>query len=148
MRTLVIVLACLSLSSPTWAHHWPGAEFDLRQRQTVSGTVLEYHFVNPHSMIVFEVVTDSGEAERWVAEGANAGALRRLGWNGRELRAGDQVSVVGNPAKDGSNRINWQTLTLSNDRLLGGGNGTFILPAVEARWQRWVASQRQASENQ
>jgi Family of unknown function (DUF6152) len=131
---LGLVLASLSMT--TAAHHSPAAHFDLSKRVTIAGTVTEFRFENPHALIFFEVAREDGSVEPWVAEGGNTGALRHLGWTGSELRLGDEVTVVGNPSRDGSRTINWQTIAIAGGPQLAGGNGSFIFPALEKRWRR------------
>lgn len=132
--SLVALLA--AFSTATMAHHSPGAHFVLSKRVTIVGTVTEYRFENPHALIFLDVVAEDGSVERWMAEGGNTSALQHLGWTGEEINPGDEVTVVGNPSRDGSRTINWQTITVSGGRRLAGGNGSFIFPALEARWRQ------------
>lgn len=131
-----------SLSMTTVAHHSPAAHFILSKQVTIAGTVTEYRFENPHALIFFEVAREDGGVERWVAEGGNTSALRHLGWTGGELHAGDEITVVGNPSRDGSRTINWQTISIAGGRRLAGGNGSFIFPALEKRWRQHTARER------
>jgi Family of unknown function (DUF6152) len=139
-RSLLALLA--ALSTTTMAHHSPAAHFVLTKRITIAGTVTEYRFENPHALIFLEVTGDDGSSQRWMAEGGNTSALQHLGWTGHEIKAGDAITIVGNPSRDGSRTINWQTITLSGGRRLAGGNGSFIFPALEARWRQHTASLR------
>lgn len=77
-----------------------------------------------------------------MAEGGNTSVLMHLGWSGDEIHPGDKVTIVGNPSRDGSAAINWQSVTVAGGPVLAGGNGSFIFPALQARWQRFTAGQR------
>jgi hypothetical protein len=46
--------------------------------------------------------------------------LLRNGWTGDEVKAGDRVKVIGNPARDGSNVVHWQKLVLPDGTELWG----------------------------
>ena len=74
---------------------------------TVTGTVLELQFENPHSFIIFEVKDASGKAERWQAELGGAGQLRRAdGWSKDTLKPGDKITIIGPRAKSGAPDMN------------------------------------------
>jgi hypothetical protein len=137
-----LVLLLVSLSTTAMAHHSPAAHFVLSKRVAITGTVVEYRFENPHALVVLDVAREDGGVERWVAEGGNTSALQHLGWTGNEISPGDEITVLGNPSRDGSRTINWQTITVSGGRRLAGGNGSFIFPALEARWRRHTAQDR------
>jgi DNA topoisomerase VI subunit B len=55
-RAVIALIASLTLVTATgtaWAHHgW--SEYDARKRTTLTGTIRELHFVNPHATIVLE----------------------------------------------------------------------------------------------
>jgi Family of unknown function (DUF6152) len=141
-QKLLLLALLAAISTPTMAHHSPAAEFVLTKVVTITGTVTEYRFENPHALIFLDVTGHDGIPQRWVAEGGNTSALQHLGWAGDEVKPGDTITIVGNPSRDGSQKINWQTITLSGGRRLAGGNGSFIFPALEARWRQHTASLR------
>ena len=64
---LVVTAAICAVAGPAFAHHGTAA-FDLSQQITVKGTVTEFVFANPHSLVHFDVKNDKGEVERWMAE--------------------------------------------------------------------------------
>ena len=101
---LLMVLAAggvlLTVSDPMLAHH-AGSVYDREHAVTVTGTVTEYLFTNPHVQIHFEVKDDDGNVVKWVAESASPQRLYKFGWNAKTLKVGDKVTVTGAPAKDG-----------------------------------------------
>lgn len=137
----LLVLQLASFSTTTMAHHSPAAHFVLSERIMITGTVTEYRFENPHALAFLDVAREDGGMERWMAEGGNTSALQHLGWAGDEIDLGDEVTIVGNPSRDGSRTVNWQTITVLGGRQLAGGNGSFIFPALQARWQQHTANE-------
>jgi hypothetical protein len=143
MRTRWLLgVAQLALLATATAHHSPAAEFDLSHRVSVTGVVREFRFTNPHALVFVDVRGTDGVVEHWVATGADPNALRRLGWTGEEFQPGETITLLGNPSRDGSTTLNWQTIAISGERQLAGGNGSFVFPALQARWSRYVAGAR------
>jgi len=120
-RSSVAAIVLVGLSAlPCAAHHSARALYHLDQDLVVTGTVTEYQFTNPHARIILDVTADSGQVDRWLAEGGTPNVLRRLGWDGQEVQPGDRVTIAGNPARDGSNLIHWVTITLADGSELHG----------------------------
>ena len=90
---------------------------------TITGTVTEFRFINPHARVYLRVVDAKGDSVLWMAEGAAGGALRRRGWTGDELKPGERITVTGAPSRDGSPNVEWRVIRLADGRELGGGNG-------------------------
>ena len=109
------------IASLAAAHHNSAPLFDFSKSITVEGTVIEFQFINPHARIRF-TAGPAGGGEEWLAEGANAVALRHNGWIGTEIKAGDRITVIGAPARDGSRRMEWREVIAADGRALGGGN--------------------------
>ena len=80
------------------AHHGAAA-YDRSVTLTLKATVTEFVFRNPHIIISFDAPDDSGKIVHWSAEGGSSSGLARRGWTWKTLKAGDQVTVVGNPAR-------------------------------------------------
>jgi hypothetical protein len=91
----------LMVAGPLFAHH-NQASFDTKNVTTVKGTVKEYNWMNPHSMLILAVKDDKGEMIDWAIELAPPNSLHRdNGWTSTTFKVGDQVSVDGNAYKDG-----------------------------------------------
>ena len=126
MQTNSICLATLALvllATHARAHHNSGPIYDGSRSVTVEGTVKEFRFINPHARVYVTVVDANGKSEVWLAEGANAGVLRRLGWKGDELKPGDRITLTGAPSRDGSPKMEWRVIARADGIQLGGGNG-------------------------
>jgi hypothetical protein len=87
------------------AHHGLTA-FDQTKKVTLKGTVTDFHFVNPHSVVEFEVKDDSGHVQKWQAEMTNPAHLK--GWTATSLEPGNVVTVTGYRAKSGAPSL-WVT---------------------------------------
>jgi hypothetical protein len=122
-KTLCATAAALLLLTTmrTWAHHAFAAEYDENRRVTVSGTVTRFKWTNPHAWLYVERKDESGKTTRWSFEMGSPGGLTSRGWKKAELKVGDQVTVEGYGAKDGSNVANAGAVTLPDGRKLFGG---------------------------
>ena len=60
--------------------------------------------------------TKAAMSSNWNLELASPNVLIRQGWTRHSLNVGDEVSVVGSQAKDGSNMANARTVTLADGR--------------------------------
>jgi hypothetical protein len=91
-------LASLSICGSAFAHHGAAA-YERSVTLTLKATVTEFVFRNPHIIISFDESDDAGRIVHWVAEGGSSSGLARRGWTYKTLKVGDQVTVVGNPAR-------------------------------------------------
>jgi hypothetical protein len=98
---LAVAIGVLLVSVPVFAHHGASV-YDSKKLTTLKGTVTEYQFMNPHTEILFNVTGADGKVEKWAAEAASMVTMTRLGWTKSILKAGDQITAVGNVAKNGS----------------------------------------------
>lgn len=72
---------------------------------TLTGVATEFLFVNPHAVVRFEVRDANGNVESWSAETSGVRRLETAGWNKDTIKPGDQVTVIGRVAKDGSKKM-------------------------------------------
>jgi hypothetical protein len=113
------------------AHHAFAAEYDENKRIQVSGTVTGFEWTNPHAWLYVDGKDESGKIIGWRFEMGSPGGLLRRGWKKLELKQGDQVTVEGYGAKNGSNVANARTVTMPDGRKLFGGFQT--TPGAPAR---------------
>jgi hypothetical protein len=92
---------------------------------TVTGTVTDFQFVNPHCIVSLEVKDASGETQKWQGELTSPNRLVRAGWTAHSLKAGDQIALTGWRAKNGSNSL-WITRTVVNGKELKTAMGASI----------------------
>ncbi len=93
--------AALALAaSPAGAHH-SFAVFDRSRQTSISGTVKQFEWTNPHCWIQLLVVDDKGSSVEWSLEGGSPNILGRNGWKRTTLAPGDHVTVLIYPLKTG-----------------------------------------------
>ena len=99
--SLLAIAGLLIASTPLFAHH-NQASFDTKNATVVAGTVKEFNWMNPHSMLILAVKDDKGEMIDWAIELAPPNSLHRdNGWTNTTFKVGDTVTVHGNAYKDG-----------------------------------------------
>jgi hypothetical protein len=125
------VLGAAALAAATGtalAHHSFSQEFDPTRPMSLSGKVIKFEWVNPHSWIHIDVTNRrTGAHETWRVEGGAPSALLRRGWNRNSLPAGTSISVDGFASRDGDHRASASEITFPDGRQLSLGN-----PATEA----------------
>jgi hypothetical protein len=102
------------------AHH-STAMFEAEKRVTLSGTITDFQWTNPHAWIQVAVPGADGKPAEWSFECGSPNTLSRQGWKPSTLKPGDPVTVVANPMKDGTNAGLMYTVTLADGRVLGPG---------------------------
>lgn len=121
-KTLCVASAALFLMTMrTTAHHAFAAEYDESKRVTVSGTVTKFQWTNPHAWLYVDGKDESGKVSSWSFEMGSPNGLVHRGWRKAELKKGDEVTVEGYGAKDGSDVANARTVTMPDGRKLFGG---------------------------
>ena len=85
-----------------YAHHSAPVFYKVDERATISGTVTEFRFSNPHAILKLEVVAADGEKQQWTAETTSPSILRRRGWSQASFEPGEKVKLEGMPSLDGS----------------------------------------------
>jgi len=86
---------------PAAAHH-SDAMFDSSKEVTVSGTVKEFQYTNPHSWIQLLVPAATGAPVEWSIETAAPIVLLRAGIKPTSLKPGDKISLRFHPMKSGA----------------------------------------------
>lgn len=82
------------------AHHG-FAVFDTSTQKTITGTVKEFQWTNPHTWVWLDVPNDKGGVDTWGFEGMSPNFLGRRGWSRNSLKPGDKITVTYFALKDG-----------------------------------------------
>jgi hypothetical protein len=86
----------LLLATAATAHH-STANFDRTRQESVTGTVKFFGFTNPHSFIDLDVTDAKGKTEQHKVFLPGRVLLTRYNWKPGDLKAGDKVTITGNP---------------------------------------------------
>ena len=112
----------LAAAAQLFAHHSFAAEFDASKRVTLKGTVTKVDWRNPHIYVYLNVKDNTGKVTEWACEGGPPNVLLREGWNRNSVKEGDEVTIDGAVAKDGSKRCNSRSVNLADGRKVFAGS--------------------------
>ena len=121
-------LGMLLASVPAIAHYSFAAEFDAAKPIKLTGSVTKVEWMNPHTYFYIDVKDEKGTVTNWGLEMGSPNGLMRQGWTRNSMKIGDQVTVEGSAAKDGSNIGNARSVTLSNGQRLFAGSSQNTTP--------------------
>ncbi|MEO6340931.1 MAG: DUF6152 family protein [Caulobacteraceae bacterium] len=112
--------ATLALAGPAGAHH-TFAMFDLKKVVTVTGTLKDFQWTNPHIWVEIVVPGKGGKGAQWAIEGSSPSVLIRKGWKHGEIKLGQQVTVTIHPLKTGQKGGSLLTLTPAGGKSMEDG---------------------------
>ncbi len=118
------VAGVLAWVMPAVAHHSLTAEFDTDRTVTLTGTITEMKWTNPHAWLYINVKDDKGQIQNWAIEFATPNQLYRRGWAREDLPNGAVVTVNGYPSRDKALRISSLDVKLPDGRTLFAGTPT------------------------
>jgi hypothetical protein len=122
------LLALGAIGTPAYAHHAFQAEFDGNAPLMLQGKVTKVEWINPHTWVHMEVVTD-GQSQEWMIEAGTPNTLLRAGLTRDTLKPGEEIIVRGYRAKDTRCRpackANGRDVTFTDGRkVFMGSSGT------------------------
>jgi len=127
---LLTVLAALAL--PAVAHH-SFAMFDMAKTQSWQGKVKEVQWTNPHVWVEL-TVTENGKPVDLNFEAAAIPVLKNAGWTKEVVKAGDAITIVGHPYKDGRPGGSIDHVLLADGKKVGAGDAIpppLVVPGVK-----------------
>jgi hypothetical protein len=114
---IAIVVAVFAVQ--VQAHH-SFAMFDQEKSITVSGTLKEFEFANPHCWLHVSVLDPAtGRTLAWAFEMGSTGQIAVQGWKADTVKPGDKITIQAHPMKDGSRGGQYQSAKLADGRTLG-----------------------------
>ena len=114
----IALIGAFALAAPAALAHHSFAMFDAQKEVTLSGTVREFQWTNPHSWLQVEVPQGGARVEYSIELGS-PNSMSRRGWRRTTFKPGDKVTVVINPMRDGS-------------------SGGALVYALDAQGKRWA----------
>jgi hypothetical protein len=114
--TLALVLAAAA-ATPALAHH-SFAMFDMSKQVTVTGTVKDFQYTNPHSWVIVVAPGADGKQAEWGFESEGPSTLLRLGIKHSSLNPGDKVTALAYPMRDGRPAGSLIEITKANGTVL------------------------------
>jgi hypothetical protein len=101
-RFLVGVAGLFVLTASISAHHGTNVSYDRSKRITLTGTVTEFVWSNPHCQLYFDVKDANGNVTKWAGELNSPSVLGRQGWTRRHFKAGDVITLSVFPSRAGT----------------------------------------------
>jgi hypothetical protein len=117
LSSLASAVLLAALAYPAFAHHSMSA-YDQSRSVNLKATITSFDWTNPHVQIHFDARDDNGNVSSWMAECPSPNRLAKAGWSAESLKPGDEVSITGNPAKDGAKEMRLVQVALANGEQL------------------------------
>jgi hypothetical protein len=109
----------IALCGVTVQAHHSFAMFDHDKTITVSGTLKEFEFTNPHCWLHIDVADPAtGRTVEWAFEMGSVGQVAAQGWKADTVKPGDKITIEAHPMKDGSRGGQYQSAKLPDGRSL------------------------------
>lgn len=123
-RTGAVIACALGLTwcAHAFAHH-SAAQFDQSQVVSLTGTVKDWQWANPHVWLMLVVRDKDGKFQQWGIEAQSPQVMRtQANLNRDMLKIGDRVTVRMHPRRDGSMGGTFVSVTFPDGHSLGLGH--------------------------
>jgi hypothetical protein len=118
-RFWAVAILAGALSAPLYAHHSTSL-YDAAKELTLTGTVSSLFWGNPHIYIELLTAASDEPAVTWSVVSGTPALNVRNGWKYGDVKVGDKVTVVINPARDGTRQAILDRITLADGRTIQG----------------------------
>ena len=105
----------LSVVSPALSHH-SHAMFDHTREISVTGTVTQWVFRNPHAFLYIDIKSENGEVVNFSIEMSNIPNMITRGFGQSTFKPGDKVTAKVHPLKDGRPGGNYVTIVAADGK--------------------------------
>lgn len=127
LTAYILATASLGLIGPAAAHH-SASMFDPTKLVELSGVVKEFQYTNPHSWLLVDVTNEDGSVTTWGFEAEGPSTLMRAGIRLSTLPPGTEITIRGNPMKDGRPAAAWVDAVVAGETI-NPRNGFAVVPA-------------------
>ena len=110
----LVVAALLTHAARASAHHSVPVNFDQSKEITISGTLTEAKWINPHSRFRIDVKQDDGRTVEWLVEMGAVNTMRRAGFEIDKFVVGDMLTIIGWPGRDRERTMLLRTAVLKD----------------------------------
>ena len=105
--------AALGASAPALSHH-SHAMFDHTRDVTITGTVSNFVFTNPHAFLYVDVRQENGATVKYWIEMTNIPNMLRSGIRATTFKPGDAITVTIRPLTDGKPGGNYKKIVAAD----------------------------------
>lgn len=102
--------------------------FDDGKLIEVTGVVREFQYTNPHSWLLVDVTNEDGSVTTWGFEAEGPSTLMRAGIRFNDLPPGTEITIRGNPMRDGRPAAAWVDAVVNGEKI-NPRNGFAVVPA-------------------
>lgn len=114
-----LLTSALLLPSLASGHHSVPVNFDTSGSLTITGTITETKWMNPHSQIYLSVAREDGTTEPWLVEMNAINTIQRLSrqldMKVEEFVVGETLTVIGWPGRN-QNAVYFRKAILQNGK--------------------------------
>jgi hypothetical protein len=117
MKIVGLIVVILALFCAQAEAHHSFAMFDKEKMITISGTLKEFEWTNPHCWLhVMSTDPATGKNVEWAFEMGSITQIQSQGWKVDSVKPGDKITISGHPLKDGSRGGQYRSVKLADGR--------------------------------
>ena len=130
VKTAPLVCILLLIATAAAVPHHGTSTYDMNTEISLTGTVKEWTFNNPHSWLWLTVSSTQKPSDEWSIESAPPNYLSGQGWSASTIKAGETLTVLISPLRGEPRRgILLEVKRSSGETLIVRPRGAFGRPA-------------------